>query len=118
MKNIFPIVTVSLFIIIQGCKAPLPVKNPVTREAPKLANKWVVVGSVRVELFSRLPSNPIPYDQLLSEAKKTHGDKVDVIEIKEEKFKLDALTKATLIKEKKGVFSFKFIYNALVVKYE
>ena len=118
MKNIILITTASLIIFIQGCKVPLPVKNPVTREALKEANKWIVVGSVRVEVFSNMTMNPIPYDKLISEAQKVHGDKIDVIEIKEEKFKLDALTKASMIKEKKGVFSYKYIYNALVVKYE
>jgi len=118
MKNIILITTASLIIFIQGCKAPLPVKNPVTREALKLENKWVVVGSVRVETFSRLAINPIPYDQLLSEAQKIHGDKIDVIEIKEERFKLDALTKADLLRMRKELYKYKFIYNALVVKYE
>lgn len=115
LKIILPVFTT---VILLACKAPLPVKNPVTREAPREAIKWTVVGSVRVEVYSRFQFNAVPYDMLFKEAHNTYGDKVDLIEIKEEKFKLDALTTARLARDGKGVFSYRYIYNALVIEYK
>lgn len=90
----------------------------VTRPVDKQTAEWSVVGAVRVESLSKFPNSVIPYDALLKAAQEKYGETVDIIEIKEDKFKLDPKTKAEIIKETKNYYSYRYIYNALVIQYK
>jgi hypothetical protein len=103
--------------LFQSCTVALPSKG-IERPADRAVSEWTVVGSVRYEVYSKLAIGVVPYDNLLDEAHKKFGDTVDIIEIKEDKVKLDAVTRAQMVKEKKGSFVYKYIYNALVIKYD
>ncbi|MFN5619934.1 MAG: hypothetical protein ACK478_01400 [Flavobacteriales bacterium] len=119
MKKQFYILPLAFAAIsaLQSCSVALPSQG-VARPVDRVATAWTAVGSVRHEYYSKFPTGVIPYDALLAEAHKQYGADVDIIEIKEDKIKLDAKTRAELIKEKKGVFNYKFVYNALVIKYK
>ena len=109
------VVTLSL----HSCMAPVPVApSPVTRPVDRQTAEWSVVGAVRVETLTKLPISVIPYDALLKEAQKKYGETVDIIEIKEDKLKLDPRTKAEIAKETKNLYSYRYIYNALVIQYK
>jgi hypothetical protein len=118
MKKFFifslALIAISIF---QSCSVALPARG-IERPAERTASEWTVVGSVRYEAFSKLAVGVTPYDKLLELAHAKFGDTVDIIEIKEDKVKLDALTKAQMLKDKKGSFTYKFVYNALVIKYD
>lgn len=119
MKKSFYILPIALigFSFLQSCSVALPSQG-VARPVDRAATAWTAIGSVRHEYYSKIAIGVIPYDALLAEAQKAYGADVDIIEIKEDKVKLDGLTRAQLIKEKKGSFTYKFIYNALVIKYK
>jgi hypothetical protein len=102
---------------IQSCQIALPSQG-VVRPVDRAISEWTAVGSVRYEYYSKLGFGVVPYDNLISEAHKQHGKDVDIIEIKEDKIKLDAKTRAQLIKDKPGSYMYKYIYNAIVIKYD
>ena len=119
MKRNFYILPIAFAAIsaLQSCSVALPSQG-VVRPVDRVATAWTAVGSVRHETYSKLAIGVIPYDALLTEAHKQYGADVDIIEIKEDKIKLDPMTRAQMIKDKKGTFTYKFVYNALVIKYK
>jgi hypothetical protein len=116
-SHVFFIAIAILALGLNSCKVALPAAG-VVRAVDRQSTAWTVVGSVRTETFSKLSLSIIPYDALLAEAHKTYGADVDIIEIKEDKSKLDPMTKASIFKETKAVYNYKFIHNALVIKYK
>jgi hypothetical protein len=117
-KKIFILLASSLSVaMLQSCSVALPARG-IERSAERAVSEWTVVGSVRYEAYSKLAVGVVPYDNLLELAHNKFGDTVDVIEIKEDKVKLDAVTRAQMIKDKKGSFVYKYVYNALVIKYD
>ncbi len=119
MKKKLIILSVSLIAIsvLQSCSVALPARG-IERPAERAVSEWTVVGSVRYEAYSKLAVGVVPYDNLLELAHNKFGDTVDIIEIKEDKVKLDPMTRAQMIKEKKGSYIYKYVYNALVIKYD
>jgi hypothetical protein len=119
MKRHFYILPIAFAAIsaLQSCSVALPSQG-VERPVDRVATAWTAVGSVRHEYYTNFPSGVIPYDALMAEAHKAYGADVDIIEIKEDKIKLDAKTRREMIKDKKGSFAYKFVYNALVIKYK
>jgi len=116
-SKVFFIAIAILVLGLSSCKMPLPAAG-VVRAVDRQSTAWTAVGSVRTETYSKLALSVIPYDALLAEAHKAYGADVDIIEIKEDKSKLDPLTKAAIFKESKAIYNYKFIYNALVIKYK
>ena len=70
-----------------------------------------------METFTQMPPVSIPYDVLLTEARKTNPGNIDVIEIKHQLILLSGREQSLLKKEGKTSTRYKNIYNALVIQY-
>ncbi len=117
LKQVIFVVIIFITVIQSGCTTTSSIiDRPIKRVSQR---NWDVLGSVRLETLVGISetNQSIPYDQLLKKAHEKYGDLADVIEIKIEKQNLSFVEKSTFYKDEKKSYSYRMIYNAVVIKY-